>query len=48
MDTDTFGYIVVGTIYTSHTDHFAPQQTVFEHLVACLTILPGFIRFTIL
>ena len=29
METDTFGYIVVWTIYTSHTDHFAPQHTAF-------------------
>ena len=28
--TDTFGHIVVWTIYTSHTDHFMPQHTAFE------------------
>ena len=27
METDTFGYIVVWTIYTSHTDHFTPLNT---------------------
>ena len=31
METDTFGYIVVKAIYTSHTDHFTPEQTAFEH-----------------
>ena len=40
------------TIYTSHTYHFTPQQTAFEHLVASLSVvfelLPCFIRFTIL
>ena len=47
METDTFGYIVVWTIYTSHTDHFTPQHTAFEHSAACLSVvfelLPGFI-----
>ena len=35
METDTLGYIVVWTIYTSQTDHFTPQQTAFEHFAAC-------------
>ena len=52
METDTFGYIVVWTIYTSHTGHFTPQHTAFEHLAAGLSVvfelLPGFIPFTIL
>ena len=33
------GYIVVRTIYTPRTDHFTPQQTAFEHLVACLSVV---------
>ena len=37
---------------TSHTDHFTPQHTAFEHSAACLSVvfelLPGFIPFTIL
>ena len=37
METDTFGYIVVWTIYSSHTDHFTPQQKDFEHSAACLS-----------
>ena len=52
METDTFGYIVVWTIYTSHTDHFTPQHTAFERSGACLSVvfelLPGFVPFTIL
>ena len=52
METDTFGYIVIWTIYTSHTDHFTPQHTAFEHSATCLSVifelLPGFIPFTIL
>ena len=52
METDTFGYIVVWTIYTSHTNHFTPLNTAFEHSAACLSVvfelLPGFIMFTIL
>ena len=47
METDTFGYIIVWTIYTSHIDHFTPQQIAFEHSAACLSdafeLLPGFI-----
>ena len=47
-----FGYIIVWKIYTSHTDHFTPQQTAFLHSAACLLVvfelLPGFIPFTIL
>ena len=39
METDTFGYIVVRTIYTSHTYHVTPQQTAFELLVACLSVV---------
>ena len=31
QETDTYGHIVVGTIYTSHIDHFMPQHTAFEH-----------------
>ena len=49
METDTFGYIVVCTIYTSH---FTPQHTAFERSAACLSVvfelLPGFVPFTIL
>ena len=37
METDTVGYIVVWTIYTSHTDHFTPPHTTFEHSAACLS-----------
>ena len=52
IETSTFGYIAVWTIYTSDTDHFTPQQTIFEHLAAWLSVvfelLPGFIPFTIL
>ena len=52
MEKDTFGYIVVWTIYTSHTDHFTFQHTAFEHSVACLSVvfelLPGIIQFTLL
>ena len=52
METDTFGYIVVWTIYTSHTDHFTLQHTAFEHLAPSLSVvfelLPGFILFAIL
>ena len=37
---------------TAHTDHFTLQQTAFEHMAACLSVvfesLHGFIRFTIL
>ena len=39
METDTFGYIVVWTIYTSHTDHFTPKHTAFEHSAACLSVV---------
>ena len=32
---------------TSHTDHFTPKHTAFEHSAACLSVvfelLPGFI-----
>ena len=31
IESDTFGYIVVWTVYTSHKDHFTPQHTAFEH-----------------
>ena len=31
-ETDTFGHIVVRTIYTSHIDHFTPQQIPFTML----------------
>ena len=52
MEMDAFGYIIVQTIYTSHTYHITPQQTAFGHLVARLSavfeLLPGSIRFTIL
>ena len=48
-ETDTFGHIVVWTIYTSHTDHFTPQHTVFEQSTACLSVflesLSGLIPF---
>ena len=44
-ETDTFGHIVVRTIYTSHIDHFTPQHTAFEQSAACLSAflesLPG-------
>ena len=49
---DTFGHIVVWSIYTSHIDHFTPQHTPFEQLAACLSVflelLPGLIPFAIL
>ena len=52
METDTFGYIAVWTIYTSHIDHFTPQHTTFEHSAACLLVVfelfPDCIPFTIL
>ena len=48
IETDTFGYIVVCTIYTSHTDYFTPQHTAFERSAACLSVvfelLPVFLR----
>ena len=51
-DTDTFGHIVIRTIYTSHIAHFTPQHTAFEQLAACLSVflelLPGLIPFAIL
>ena len=51
-ETDTFGHIVVWTIYTSHIDHFTPQHTAFEQSAACfsvfLELLPGLILFAIL
>ena len=51
-ETDTFGHVVVRTIYTSHIDHFTPQHTAFEQSVACLSVflelLPGLIPFAIL
>ena len=51
-DTDTFGRIVVWTIYTSHIDHFTPQHTAFEQSAACSLVfvesLPGLIPFAIL
>ena len=37
-ETDTFGHIVVWTIYTSHIDHFTPQHTSFEQSAACLSV----------
>ena len=37
--TDTFGHIVIWTIYTSHIDHFTSLQTAFEHLAACLSVV---------
>ena len=43
METDAFGYIVVWTIYTSHTDHFTHQHTAFELSAACLSIVFGFL-----
>ena len=51
-ETDTFGHIVVWTIYTSHIDHFTPKHTAFEQSAACLSVflelLPGLIPFAIL
>ena len=51
-ETDTFGHIVVWTIYTSHIDHFTPQHTTFEQSTTCfsvfLELLPGFIPFAML
>ena len=50
--TDTFGHIVVCTVYTSHIDHFTPQHTAFEQSAASLSAflesLPGLIPFAIL
>ena len=37
-ETDTFGHIVVWTIYTSYIDHFTPQHTAFEQSAACLVV----------
>ena len=36
---DTFGHIVVWTIYTSHIDHFTPQHTAYEQSAACLSVV---------
>ena len=51
-DMDTFGHIVVCTIYTSHIDHFTPQHKAFEHSAANLTVFlelhPGLIPCAIL
>ena len=51
-ETDTFGHIVVSTIYTSHIDQFTPKHTAFEQSTACLPffleLLPGLIPFAIL
>ena len=51
-ETDTFGHIVVWTIYTSHIDHFTSQHTAFEQSAACLSVfldlLHGLIPFAIL
>ena len=45
-ETDTFSYIVVWTIYTSHIDHFTSQHTAYEQSTARLSVflesLPGF------
>ena len=50
--TDTFGHIVVWTIYTSHIEYFMPQHTAFEQSSACLSVflesLSGLIPFAIL
>ena len=50
-ETDTFGHIVVCTIYTSHINNFSPQHAAFEQSTACLSVvfelLPGFIPFAI-
>ena len=35
---DTFSHIVVGTIYTTHIDHFTPQRSAFEQSAACLSV----------
>ena len=51
-ETDTFGHIVVWTIYTYHIVHFMPQHTAFEQSAACLSVflelLPGLIPLTML
>ena len=39
METDTFGFIVVWTIYTSHTDHFTPKHTAYGHSTARLSVV---------
>ena len=50
--TDTFGHIVVLTMYTSHIVHFTPQHTAFEQSAACLSVFiesfRGLIPFAIL
>ena len=49
---DTSGFIVVRTIYTSHTGQYMPKHAVFECLAVCLHVsviielLPGLIPFT--
>ena len=51
-ETDTFGNIVLWTIYTCNIDYFTPQHTAFEQSAACLSVflelLPGLIPFAIL
>ena len=49
---DTFGHIVIWTVYTAHIDHFTPKHTAFGQSAACLSVflesLPGLIQFAIL
>ena len=42
-EADTFGHIVVLTIYTSHIDHFTPQHTAFDQSEACLSVVSYYI-----
>ena len=38
-EADTFGHIVVWTIYISHEEHFTPQLTAFEQSATCLSVV---------
>ena len=38
-ETDTFGHIVVWTIYTSHIDHFTPKRTAIEQSTTCFVYM---------
>ena len=39
---DTFGRIVVWTIYTFHIDHVTPQHTASEQSAVCLSVIFGY------